>query len=64
MKALKERIFKRVHATILKRAFAIDGDGMCVRAEVAEKCIKEAIDLCIKELEPEEQYDFWGQKVS
>jgi hypothetical protein len=64
MKELKEKIFKSVHATILKRAFSIDGDGMCVRTEVAEKCIKEAIDLCIKELIPEKQYDFWGQPVS
>ena len=64
MKELKERIFRRVQSTILKRAFSVDGDGMCVRTEVAEQCVKEAIDLCCKELEPEDPYDFWGQRIS
>lgn len=64
MRKLKERIFKRAQAQLLKRVFSVDGDGMCVRTAVAEQCIKEAIDLCIKELEPEEQYDFWGQRIS
>lgn len=64
MKELKELIFKRAQAQLLKRAFSVDGDGMCVRTEVAEQCVKEAIDLCIKGLKPEEQYDFWGQRIS
>ena len=64
LKEIKDKIFRKYQCDILKRVFSVPKDGTCVRASVAEKVLREAIneacDYCEK---PQTVYDFWGQEI-
>lgn len=64
LQKIKDKIFKKYQCDILKRVFSVAKDGACVRASVAEKALKEAIDEACDYCEkPQKIYDFWGQEI-
>lgn len=59
---MKEDVFKKFRSALLKRAFSVEGDGMCVRLSVAEKALKEAIEESFLVQEPP-RYNFWDEPM-
>lgn len=65
LQKIKDKIFRKYQCDILKRVFNVAKDGACVRASVAEKALKEAIDeACDSCNKPQIIYDFWGQEIN
>lgn len=64
LQKIKDNIFRKYQCDILKRVFSVAKDGTCVRASVAEKVLKEAInEACDSCNKPQIIYDFWGQPI-
>lgn len=59
---MKNEIYNRFRADLLKRSFEIYNEGMCVRREVAEKVLKEAIEYCFK-VNKKPTTDWWDEEI-
>lgn len=60
---MEVQIFNKYRSDLLKRVFHVEGDGSCVRLEVAEDVLLGAIRECLSAARSP-QYDFWDQPIA
>lgn len=59
---MENEIYNRFRADLIKRSFEIEKEGMCVRREVAEKVLRNAIEHCLK-ITKQPKRDFWDEDL-
>lgn len=59
---MEKEIYEKSRVELLKRSFEIHNEGMCVRREVAEKVLKEAIEYCFK-VNKKPTTDWWDEEI-